>query len=84
MKSQSLESLTVETPAASAKVIRRILNGEKGPARDLVVLNAAAGLIAAECESDPRAAASLAAEAIDRGAAKELLQRLVEVSHRPA
>jgi anthranilate phosphoribosyltransferase len=84
IKTQPLDGLAVQTPAASAEVIRDILNGQRGPARDLVLLNAAAGLIAAERESDPRAAAAFAADAIDSGAAKALLQRLVELSHRVA
>lgn len=81
---QPLDGLVVETPAASAAIIRNLLCGDPGPGRDIVVLNAAAGLIVAEKEIRPQAAASLAADAIDSGAANELLQRLVELSHRPA
>jgi anthranilate phosphoribosyltransferase len=81
---QSLTSLAVESPTASAAVILELLAGRTGPARDIVVLNAAAGLIAAERERDPGAAASLAASAIDRGAANTLLNRLIEVSNRAA
>jgi len=81
---QPLEGLAVEAPAASAAIIRNILRGDPGPARDIVILNAAAGLIAAEKETNPQAAASRAADAIDSGAASELLQRLAELSHRVA
>jgi anthranilate phosphoribosyltransferase len=49
-----------------------------------VVLNAAAGLVAADCETSPKAAAERAAEAIDRGAAQSLLARLAEKSHAAA
>jgi anthranilate phosphoribosyltransferase len=79
---QSLDGLTVESPAASAAVIRNILDGQLGSARDIVILNAAAGLIAAERENEPQAAAARAAKAIDSGAAKSLLRGLAEVSHR--
>jgi anthranilate phosphoribosyltransferase len=72
-----LESLNVNGPAASAAIIRRILAGERGAARDIVVLNAAAGLIAAGRISEPRAAAAAAELAIDSGGAKSLLERLV-------
>ena len=72
-----LDSLTVDGPAASAAIIRRILAGERGPARDIVVLNAAAGLIAAGRSSEPRAAAAAAELAIDGGSANSLLDRLV-------
>ena len=73
----SLDSVKVDGPAASAAIIRRILAGEPGPARDIVVLNAAAGLIVANKSSSTQAAAALAAGAIDSGAAADLLARLV-------
>jgi anthranilate phosphoribosyltransferase len=81
---QPLTNLAVDSPAASAKLIRGVLAGERGPARDIVLLNAAAGLIAAEKVADPRAAATTAAAAIDSGAARELLAQLVECSNRSA
>jgi anthranilate phosphoribosyltransferase len=80
----SLDTLAISGPAASAAIIRRILDGELGPARDIVVLNAAAGLIAAGRTNEPRAAAEAAAAAIDRGTAKTLLDRLVARSNAPA
>jgi anthranilate phosphoribosyltransferase len=82
LECQSLDSAMVNSPAESAAMIRRILDGERSPARDIVILNAAAGLIAAEHESTPKAAAMRAAEAIDSGAAKLLLHRLAELSNR--
>ena len=77
-----LDSLTVDGPAASAAMIRDILAGEHGPPRDIVVLNAAAGLIAAGKTDRPKQAAELAAAAIDSGAAAELLDRLASRSHQ--
>jgi len=77
-------SLSVDSPAGSAAIIRRILAGERGQARDIVILNAAAGLITAGRTSDPKAAANAAASAIDSGDAAGLLARLVERSHAPA
>ncbi|WP_425397693.1 anthranilate phosphoribosyltransferase [Aeoliella sp.] len=79
-----LDTLRIETPEESAALVRRLLAGEAGPPRDVVVLNAAAGLIAAGRSDDPKAAAAMAAEAIDSGAAAELLKRLGERSHAPA
>ena len=76
--------LAIDGPAASAALIRRILAGEPGPARDIVILNAAAGLIAVGKTDDPKTAAAQAAAAIDSGAAKQLLARLAERSHEPA
>jgi anthranilate phosphoribosyltransferase len=80
----SLDSLTVDSPAASAEIIRRILAGHRGPARDIVVLNAAVGLMAAGKAPNPKSAAKLAAEAIDGDAAEELLRQLAARSHVPA
>lgn len=76
----SLESIRVEGPAQSAETIRGVLAGRPGPARDIVVVNAAAALWVAGKADAPLACAELAAGAIDRGAARELLERLVEVS----
>lgn len=79
-----VEALEIGTPEESAALVRRLLAGEAGPPRDVVVLNAAAGLIAAGKTDDLKAAAELAVEAIDSGAASELLERLGERSHAPA
>jgi anthranilate phosphoribosyltransferase len=79
---QPLAGLAVDGPAASAALIRRILAGEPGPARDIVILNAAAGLIAVGTATDPPTAAVLAAEAIDSGSAQKLLARLAEQSRK--
>jgi anthranilate phosphoribosyltransferase len=67
------DSLRVAGPEESAAIIRRVLDGELGPARDIVVLNAAAALWTAGVDPSPRACAQQAARAIDRGAAQELL-----------
>jgi anthranilate phosphoribosyltransferase len=84
IRRQSLDGLLIETPAASAAVVRKVLGGETGAARDIVLLNAAAGLVVAGRASDPKSAAAIAASAIDSGAAKQLLSRLAERSHQPA
>ncbi|MEN1680185.1 MAG: anthranilate phosphoribosyltransferase [Planctomycetota bacterium] len=80
----SVESLTIDGPEQSAEVVRRVLAGEAGGPRDIVVLNAAAALIAAEQETDPKPAAERAAAAIDSGAARTKLESLAELSHQPA
>src|SRR3972149_3358357 len=75
---QPLDNLAVDSPAASATIVRQVLDGIHGPARDLVILNAAAGLIAFGKTNDPALAAAEAAEAIDSGAAETLLARLAK------
>jgi anthranilate phosphoribosyltransferase len=74
-------TMLVETPAESAAIIRGILSGERGPPRDIVVLNAAAALWTAGRNNNPQQCARLAAEAIDSGAARTTLERLVALSH---
>lgn len=77
----SLTPLLVETPEQSAAAIRGVLGGEIGPRRDIVVLNAAAAILTARPQSTPHAAATVAATAIDSGAALELLNKLVDLSY---
>ena len=77
----SLEPLRVENADQSAEVIRQVLRGTPGTARDITVINAAAALWVAGKAENPRQCAQLAAEAVDSGAAANLLQRLVELTN---
>jgi len=76
------EDLTVEGPEQSAALIRGVLAGQRGPARDVVLANAAAGLWTAGRVPSPAAGVDVAANAIDCGAAALLLERLVARSNR--
>jgi len=82
LQRSTLEAIEVSGPAQSAAMVRGVLDGAAGPARDIVVLNAAAGLLVFGHSSEPRQAAERVAEAIDSGAAAELLRRLVALSHQ--
>lgn len=77
-----LEEITIGSPEESAELARRVFNKEKGTARDIVLLNAAAALVVAEKASDIKEGIELAREAIDKGKAKETLDRLIELSNR--
>ena len=68
------------TAADNAAVIRSVLAGERGPARDIVVLNAGAALFIAGAAESVRDGMARAAETIDGGAAAEVLQRMVQLS----
>jgi anthranilate phosphoribosyltransferase len=72
-----LESLRGGTAAENATIIRRVLAGEAGPPRDIVVINAAAALVAAGIAPSFREAANLAGETISSGAAADRLAALV-------
>jgi anthranilate phosphoribosyltransferase len=67
--------------AANVAATRAVLAGNPGPQRDIVVLNAAAGLIAAGMAPDLAEGLSAAAAAIDDGRAANALDQLVELSN---
>ncbi len=71
-----LESIRGGAAAENAALIRHILEGEAGPARDVVVVNAAAALVAAGVAANFREAAGLASFVISSGAAREKLASL--------
>ncbi len=67
--------------ARNAAIVCDVLSGQKGAPRDAVLVNAAAALVAAEAAPDLTAGVRLAAEAIDRGAAQDKLERLRAISN---
>lgn len=69
------------TPEENAAAIHALLDGAPGAYRDIVLLNTAAALIVADRAPDLRSGAEMAARAIDSGAAKQTLARLVAVSN---
>jgi anthranilate phosphoribosyltransferase len=77
-----LEAVKGGTPEENAAKLRSVLAGERGALRDIVCLNAAAALVAADIAPDLKAGARLAAETIDSGAAKERLEAFVEATNR--
>ena len=76
-----LTSIRVTGSDQSAATIRGVLAGQPGPARDIVLANAAAALWTAGAALSPAAGVALAAKAIDTAAASDLLARLVARSH---
>ncbi len=78
----TLDSLVVDGPQQSAAKIEQVFDGERGPAFDIVVINAAAALWTARKSDSQLQCAELAQSAIETGAAKELLARLVERTNR--
>lgn len=63
--------------STNAAILRGVLEGETGPRREIVCLNAAAALTAADRAENLREGLRLAAESIDSGAAMEKLQELI-------
>ena len=66
--------------ARNAVITREVLEGKPGPCRDMVLLNAAPGLVAGGLAADLKEAVSLAAESIDSGAALDKLNDLIAFS----
>ena len=78
VQTAQLTSLKGGDSRCNAQIILGILRGDSGPCRDIVLVNAAAGLLAAGLATDLRAGMGLAAKSIDSGAAiakLELLKR---------
>lgn len=73
----SVDELKVDSAEASASVIRSVFAGEAGAARNMVVVNAAAGLLAAGAVGDLVSGVAKASETIDSGAATGTLDKLV-------
>jgi anthranilate phosphoribosyltransferase len=78
------ESVRGGDAATNAATIRSVLDGERGPRRDVVLLNAAAVLVAADHVLTLLDGVAVAAESIDSGAARQSLDRLARVSHEVA
>ena len=77
------EELVGGTPQENAEITKEILAGKKGPARDAVVLNAAAALHAAK-EIPMQDAVKLAEELIDSGKAQKKLEEFVSLTNKLA
>ena len=78
----SAESIQSDNRERNLAAMRQVLAGERGPARDIVLLNAAAALVAGNAASSLQEGISLASQAIDSGAAASRLQGLVDLSQR--
>jgi anthranilate phosphoribosyltransferase len=66
----------------NAEIIRKILAGEKGPQRDVVLLNAAAAFVSASLDGNFREGIERAQESIDSGRAKDKLDSLVDFTQQ--
>ena len=75
------DALAAKDPEDSAGIIRAVLKGETGPARDVVLLNAAAAARAAGKAASWAEGMTLAAKALDGGEAAAVLNRLVDLSN---
>lgn len=77
----SNRALKVETPEQSREMLLSVLNGDAGPAREIVCLNAGVALYAANVAASIAEGIAQARAAIDSGAAKAKLEQLVTRTH---
>jgi anthranilate phosphoribosyltransferase len=82
IKESPASTMAGGTPTENAAALRRILDGEKGALRDVVIINAAAALVAGDLTTDFKEAARLAAASIDSLRARDKLDALVAASQR--
>lgn len=76
------EDLIGGNPQENAAITRKILDGEKGPKRDAVVLNAAASIYMVRDQISLGEAVRIAQDLIDSGKAKAQLEKFIELSNR--
>jgi anthranilate phosphoribosyltransferase len=81
-----VKTLAGGTPQENAAIMRAVLEGEKGPRRDAVVMNAAAGIAVSSRNKNSsglpalKEGAGIAQEAIDSGRALDKLEKLIKLS----
>jgi anthranilate phosphoribosyltransferase len=79
----SIDQLKVADAKTSAKVLRDILGDkEKGPRKDIIVLNAAAAIIVGNLAQDFKQAIEMADTSVGSGKALECLEKFIEVSNK--
>jgi anthranilate phosphoribosyltransferase len=76
-KQAAPNALAGGSPEENAEITKRILGGEKGPRRDVVLLNASASLVAAGRAGDLKEGIQMAEASIDQGAAMRKLEALI-------
>lgn len=81
LKCCQLDDLHGGTPEECAAILRGILQGEKGPKRDVVLLNSGAALFTSGVADSISQGMELAAESIDSGKAQGKLNLLIQVSN---
>jgi anthranilate phosphoribosyltransferase len=77
-----LEEIVGGNAKENAKIVRNILEGEKGPKRDMVLLNASAAFVAAGLCNDLNEGINMAKDSIDSGKACNKLDKLIELTRQ--
>ena len=81
-KRAALEDVVGGTAKVNANITQHILDGEKGPKRDMVLLNASAAFVAAGSCDNFKEGIHIAADSIDSGRAQDKLEELIEFTRQ--
>lgn len=81
IKTAAIAEIAGQNRERNAEITHSVLAGDKGPCRDIVLMNSAAALLVAGRSSYLRDAAAIAADAIDSGRAKAKLQEIVKFTN---
>ncbi len=81
LQSCTMSDLKGGDAAANAVIVSSVLEGENGPRRDIVLLNSAFALMAADRVINPEEGIAMAAEAIDSGRALDQMRKLAEITN---
>lgn len=82
IKNARLEDIKGGTIEENARFVRKVLEGEKGPRQDVVLLNASSALVAGGMAKDFKDGVKIARQAIESGRAKEKLEKLIAFTNR--
>lgn len=82
LKRATLADIKGGDPAQNAEALRALFDGATGPYRDIVLLNAAAALVVADCVPDIPTGIKLAEDALDFAKAREKLDALIRITNQ--
>ncbi|MDP2921228.1 MAG: anthranilate phosphoribosyltransferase [Candidatus Omnitrophota bacterium] len=82
IKKAELSDIKGGTVEENASLVKKVLEGEKGPRQDVVLLNASAALIAGGMAKDFKDGIEIARASIESGKAKEKLEKLIEFTNK--
>ena len=80
LRRASTKEIRVSSVEESVAILRGVLDGNSGPARDIVLMNAAAALVVADVAPTMKDGVALASDAIDSGRAREKVEALISLS----
>jgi anthranilate phosphoribosyltransferase len=81
VQERSLEDIRGGDAVTNAGITRGVLSGEKGPRRDIVLVNSSVGLMAAGKAASFKEGVEAAADAVDSGKASKKLQELIKITN---